>query len=405
MKILVYSLNFAPDLTGVGKYSGEMASWLAEHGYEVRVVTAPPYYPQWRVSPGYAAASYRREQWQGVQVQRCPLWVPERLSIVKRLVHLVSFAVSSFPALMAHARWRPDVVWVVEPALFCGPAALLLAKMVGARNWLHVQDFEVDAAFEMGLVKSRWLRSAVGACDRWLMRRFDKVSTISGAMLQRLRDKGVDPARLVAFPNWADISGIAPLERPSPYRAELGIPDDAIVALYSGNMGAKQGLEVLAAAAQRLRDERAIVFVFCGDGAAKADLVAQCDGLPNVRMLPLQPLERLNDLLGLADIHLLPQRADAADLVMPSKLSGMLASGRPVVVTAASGTELAQAVERSGSGIVVPPEHPGRLARAVRALAWAPERRAVMGASARAYAEKELGADMILGRFDAALQG
>ena len=405
MKILVYSLNFAPELTGIGKYSGEMARWLAEHGYDVRVVTAPPYYPQWRVGAGYAAGAYRREQWHGVRVQRCPLWVPRRVTGVKRLIHLASFAASSFPALLAQLRWRPDVVWVVEPALFCAPGALLLAKLTGARSWLHVQDFEVDAAFEMGLLKALWLRALVAACEGWLMRRFDMVSTISAAMLRRLRDKGLDPSGLAPLPNWVDISGISPLSGPSRFRAELGIPPDAVVALYSGNMGAKQGLDVIAAAARQLSGEQGIVFVFCGEGAARQDLVAQCEGLPNVRMLPLQPAERLNDLLGLADIHLLPQRAAAADLVLPSRLTSMLASGRPVVATAAPGTEIAHTVEGSGSGIVVPPEQPHHLAEAVRALASAPALRAALGAAARAYAEKELDVHLIMGRFHAALRG
>ncbi|MDF2462997.1 MAG: glycosyl transferase [Ramlibacter sp.] len=405
MRLLIYTLNFAPELTGIGKYSGEMASWLATRGHEVRVVTAPPYYPKWEVSPGYSGSSYKREEWQGVQVQRCPLWVPKRVTGIKRLIHLASFAASSLPVLLAQVRWRPDVVWVVEPALFCTPGALLAAKLCGARTWLHVQDFEVDAAFEMGLLKSRGLRSAVSGFERWLMRRFDRVSTISRQMLKRLLDKGVNPDRTVSFPNWVDITGIAPLANVSPYRSELNIPPGSIVALYSGNMGAKQGLEVLASAAHKLRQESGIVFVFCGDGAAKADLQGQCGGLTNVRMLPLQPLDRLNELLGLADIHLLPQRADAADLVLPSKLTGMLASGRAVLVTAAPGTELAQVVESSGCGMVVPPEDPDRLAAAVMQLASDARVRASMGAAGRTYAERELDVHTILERFEGALRG
>ena len=117
------------------------------------------------------------------------------------------------------------------------------------------------------------------------------------------------------------------------------------MALYSGNMGAKQGLEVLADVVRLLAQEaRQVVFVFCGSAVGRADLVARCQGLPNVRFLDLQPLIRLPDLLATADIHLLPQRANAADLVMPSKITGMLTSVRPVVATAHSGTDLATVV-------------------------------------------------------------
>jgi colanic acid biosynthesis glycosyl transferase WcaI len=221
-------------------------------------------------------------------------------------------------------------------------------------------------------------------------------------MLGRAQAKGVDPARLVSFPNWVDISAIQPLAGPSPYRAELGIAPDAVVALYSGNMGGKQGLEVLADAARLLQDAPQVQFVLCGNGAGRADLVARCQGLANVRFLDLQPMERLGDLLGLADVHLLPQRADAADLVMPSKLTGMLASGRAVVATAHPDTELGRVVAQH-CGLVVPPEDAAALAGAIRTLAAHPAERTRMGLAGRMYAEKELSRDTILARFESHL--
>jgi len=404
MKLLIYGINFAPELTGIGKYTGEMARWLAEAGHEVRVITAPPYYPDWTVGEGYSARRYRREQWHGVQVIRTPLWVPHQPGGAKRLLHLASFALASLPALAAQWRWKPDVVWVVEPPLMCAPAAAAFAALRGAGSWLHIQDYEVDAAFDLGLIKGRTLRRWVQRAEGWLMRRFDRVSTISGRMVDRALDKGVAPGRVLHFPNWVDIGGITPLDAPSDYRAELGLAPDAVVALYSGNMGNKQGLEVLADAARLLRDEPRIQLVFGGKGSGRADLQARCAGLDNVRFLDLQPLERLNHWLGLADVHLLPQRADAADLVMPSKLTGMLASGRAVLATALPGTELCRVVEQDAAcGLVVPPENPAALAEALRALAADPTRRAELGANGRRYAEAELSRDAVLHRFEAQL--
>jgi colanic acid biosynthesis glycosyl transferase WcaI len=400
VRILLYGLNFAPELTGIGKYTGEMARWLAAQGHEVRVVTAPPYYPEWAVHDGYEATAYQRELWHGVHVVRCPLWVPTKASGLKRLIHLASFAISSFPVLLAQVRWKPDVVWTVEPALFGAPTALLTAAISRATSWLHVQDYEVDAAFAMGLLKGRFLRSLVLACERWLMRRFDKVSTISGRMLDLAAAKGIARDRLVHFPNWVDISAITPLDAPSAYREQLGIPDSAVVVLYSGNMGAKQGLEVLAGAAREMQPERDVVFVLCGNGAGRDELIRQCEGLQNVRFIPLQPVEKLNELLGMADIHVLPQRADAADLVLPSKLSGMLASGRPVIATAKSTTELGMVLQHSGAGELVEPEDPKELSRVIRALAADRERRRTMADRARKHAERELHASAILSRFE-----
>ncbi len=401
MKLLLYGINFAPELTGIGKYTGEMAQGLAAAGHEVRVITAPPYYPAWKVGEGHSARRYRTESWQGVRVMRTPLWVPREPGGFKRLLHLASFALASLPVLCAQWRWKPDVVWVVEPPLMCAPAAVAFASLRGAGSWLHIQDYEVDAAFDLGLIQGRALRRWVQRAERWLMRRFDRVSTLSGRMVDRALGKGVAAERVLHFPNWVDIGGIAPLAAPSAYRAELGLAPGTVVALYSGNMGHKQGLEVLAEVARLLQDEPRIQLVLGGSGSGRADLQARCAGLPNVRFLDLQPLERLNDWLGLADVHLLPQRADAADLVMPSKLTGMLASGRAVLATARPGTELCRVVERDAAcGLVVPPENPAAMAEALLALAQDPIRRAELGASGRRYAEAALSRDAVLRRFE-----
>jgi colanic acid biosynthesis glycosyl transferase WcaI len=364
----------------------------------VRVVTAPPYYPDWKVWPGHHAGRYTRHEWQGAQVVRTPLWVPRKVTGTKRLLHLASFALSSIPALLAQWHWKPDVVWVTEPPLFCTPGALAFARLRSARAWLHIQDYEVDAAFELGLLKGARARAFVAATERWLMARFDRISTISQRMLERARSKGTEDARLVSLPNWADVSAIQPLQGPSPYRAELGIRPDAVVALYSGNMGAKQGLELLAEMALQLRDQPNLEFVFCGNGAGRADLMKRCEGLANVRFLDLQPVERLGDFLGLADIHLLPQRADAADLVMPSKLTGMLSSGRPVVAGARPETELGKVTAECG--IAVPPDDARAFADAVLQLASQPERRRALGLQARAVAEARFDRDAVLAQFE-----
>ena len=406
MRVLIYGVSFAPELTGVGKYTGEMAAWLTARGHDVRIVTAPPYYPDWRVGEGYSSWKYRREffrfdEQSGVWAQRCPIWVPRMPSGKKRLLHLGSFALSSSPVAMANVRWRPNVVMTVEPTLAVAPTALLLARLSGAKSWLHVQDFEVDAAFDMGLLAEGWLKKWAMRGERALLRRFDRVSTISDRMMERLVEKGVRDEAKVLFPNWADTHSIRPLDVPSGFRRELGLAQDAVVVLYSGNLGEKQGLEVLVQAAERTLSENDLVWVLAGSGSARARLEALSSGLSNVRWLPLQPLERLNELLNLADIHVLPQRADAADLVMPSKLTGMLASGRATVATAADGTQVGQVMDECG--VRVPPGDAQALAHAVIGLAHDESRRRALGAKARAYAERHLGYDSIMSRFEAEL--
>jgi colanic acid biosynthesis glycosyl transferase WcaI len=398
MKILIYGLNYAPELTGTGKYTAEMAVLLASRGHEVRVVCAPPYYPDWHVSPGYAAWRYRRETRDGVTLWRAPLWVPSQPGGIRRMLHLASFAASSLPLLARHALWRPDVVMLIAPTLMCAPATLALARVTRASAWLHIQDYEVDAAFDLGLLKSsltariaRWFESA-------LLRRFDAVSSITRQMSARATAKGVQPARVVCLPNWVDASSIFPLPRASEYRQQLGIPDEQKVVLYSGNIGAKQGIETVADAAALLAARTDITFVFCGCGAAKESLLARCAGLTNCLFIPLQPAERLNELLNLADIHVLPQRADAADLVMPSKLTGMFASGRAIVAMARRGTALHEAVV--SRGVVIPPENVKALVAAISVLASDAARRAALGRAARHYAERALSPQTTIETFE-----
>jgi colanic acid biosynthesis glycosyl transferase WcaI len=400
LRILLLGLNYAPELTGIGKYSGEMMEWLAGRGHEVRVVTTPPYYPAWKVHQDYKPLAYRSETSPaGVKIYRCPLWVPSRPNGLSRLVHLGTFATSSFPVMLASVLWRPDLVLSVEPAFFSAPSAVLTAFLSGAASWLHIQDFEIDAAFELNLLPSQgFIHNFALAYERFVMRGFTRISSISPNMVGRLAKKGVSNRKVVHFPNWVDVETIRPVDGPNTIRRELGIADEQVVLLYSGNMGMKQGLDVLPRLAQELRDDARIHFILCGDGAFRSRLEQMTAGLHNISLLPLQPECRLNDLLNAADIHLLPQREDAADLVMPSKLTGMLASGRPVISTAALGTQLAELV--AGRGINVPPGDSDALSRAVLTLVEGQQMRTEMGRAARSFAEENLSREQVLRRFE-----
>lgn len=397
MKILLYSANFAPEPTGIGKYSGEMAQWLTAQGHEVRVVAAPPYYPNWRVAPGHRSWAYSTETIGKVKVWRAPIWVPRKPGGLKRVLHLLSFALSSAPVMLWQVIWRPDVVVTVAPAFVCAPTGRLVAGLSGARSWLHVQDFEVDVAFNMGLLKGQWLQRMVLAWEKHVLRKFDVVSSISFRMVERLGEKGVESAKLSHFPNWVDVSRIQPLRRPSTYRQALGIPPEAKVVLYSGTLSEKHGLHILPECARLLAERGDIWVVICGDGVLKPLLEQATRGMPRVRMIPLQPIERLSDLLGLADVHVLPQTAEAEDLVLPSKITGMLSSGRPVIATCEPRSELAAVVRQCGR--TTQPGDARALADAVLDLVDDPELCQDLGRRARAYAEAHLSIDGVLTRF------
>jgi colanic acid biosynthesis glycosyl transferase WcaI len=412
LRILIYGLNYAPELTGIGKYTGEMAAWLAERGHEVRVVTAPPYYPAWRIRDDYRGAWYRTEREPGHPVvYRTPLYVPQRPTGLKRIAHLVSFMLGSLPVMLRQVFWQPEAVFTVEPTFFCAPLTLFVGKSAGAACWLHVQDFEVDAAFELGLLPAQGpVHDTALRIEKFFTFAFDRISGVSSRMVDRAIAKGIPSDRVVLFPNWVDVGEIYPIDAVrngvNIFRSELGQTvediENKVILLYSGNMGAKQGLELLAPLAETFANDPRVHFIFCGDGAFRTKLETLVAHRLNVTLLPLQPLSRLNDLLNAADIHLLPQRASAADLVMPSRLSAMMASGRPVIATAHPGTQVAQVVE--GRGLAVPAEDAASLHAAVLQLVEDQVLRLRLGLAAREYAVQHLGKQQVLEQFEADLK-
>lgn len=401
MKFLLYGINYSPELTGIGKYSGEMGAWLSLRGHEVRVVTASPYYPDWKVYAGYKNG-FSDEMVGRVRVYRCPLFVPATPTTVTRLLHLMSFSLASLVALIRLLRWRPDVVFVVEPTLFCLPGAWLYSRLTGAKLLLHVQDYEIDAMFGLALMKKGRLLRLVHVVESWWMRRLDALSTISQSMMRLAERKGVNKHRIIFFPNWVDTKFITPDADRRAYREQWSIPDDMKVVLYSGNMGKKQGLEIVLDAANHLRNRKDVLFLMVGQGAARAELQEQAvrRELANIRFEPLQPFERLPQLLAAADVHLVVQKKGAADVVLPSKLTGILSAGGVALITAEPETELGLLVDQfPGIATCVEPES---LPDFCRGLEYLLETNAgSVNKIARDYALKFLDHEAVLSRFEA----
>ncbi|EEI4608150.1 colanic acid biosynthesis fucosyltransferase WcaI [Salmonella enterica] len=407
MKILVYGINYSPELTGIGKYTGEMVAWMAQEGHEVRVITAPPYYPQWKVGERYSAWRYRREEGEAT-VWRCPLYVPKQPSTLKRLLHLGSFALSSFFPLMAQRRWKPDRIIGVVPTLFCTPGMRLLATLSGARTVLHIQDYEVDAMLGLGMA-GKGKRGSVArlatAFERSALRNVDNVSTISRSMMNKAREKGVAAEKILFFPNWSEVARFQDVNDAdvTALRQQLGLPEGKKIVLYSGNIGEKQGLEKVIDAAERLRD-RPLIFAIVGQGGGKARLenMARERGLANIKFLPLQPYDALPALLKMGDCHLVVQKRGAADAVLPSKLTNILAVGGNAVITDEPHTELGQLCARyPGIAVCVEPESTDALVNGISQALAMPKN----NTTAREYAERTLNKENVLRQFIADIRG
>jgi colanic acid biosynthesis glycosyl transferase WcaI len=262
----------------------------------------------------------------------------------------------------------------------------------------HVQDLQVDAALELGMLPKR-LAGILKWLERAILSRVDLVTTVSAAMGRRLTAKGPTRQPVVQFPNWADVSTMRPWSGDNRFRQAWGVSPDLPVVMYSGNLGKKQGIDVLLEAATKLKTPH--LLVIAGEGAERADLEhkAAALGLMHIRFVSLVPAERLAEFLSAGDVHCIPQRRAAAGLVMPSKLLNLMAVARPVVVTAPAQSDLADVVTRSHCGLAVEPEVPHLLAEGLDRLLADVSLRQRCGAAGRTFVETTYAADPILGSF------
>lgn len=405
MRILIHGINYWPELIGTGRYTGELGSWLAQRGHRVTVLCAPPYYPAWRVPDDYRGRGWFREWHDEVEILRAPLYAPTRVTGKTRVLHELSFAVSCL-------RWWPslwqqhwDAVLAICPLTQSGIIPALLSRAQKIPFLFHFQDLQVDMARELGVIQNTAVLALAEKVEAWILKNASLVTTISEGMATRLQGKGVPPDRLYLLPNWADLDNIHPLSRNNPLRRDLGLKPENLVILYAGSLGEKQGLEIILESAQLTRDDPNIVYIITGEGGARERLITEARqlGLDKIIFLPIQPESRFPQLLAMGDIHLVIQKSRAADLVMPSKLTNILAAGRPFIATAAPGTELARATIDSQAGLLVSPEEAPALVQAIMELAASPESREKMGRKARGYAENQLSKDLILNQMEALL--
>jgi colanic acid biosynthesis glycosyl transferase WcaI len=397
MRILIYGINYAPDLTGIGKYTGEMAGWLVKSGHTVHAITAMPYYPQWQINVSYKGKWWHKEYIDGVKVYRCPLYVPQKVSSLKRIVHEFSFILSTIPVwLRILFRKKYDVVISVAPPFHLGLLPLIYTKLKVSKMVTHIQDLQVDVAKQLGMIKNSRFLNLMLAFEKFILKRSNSVSTISKGMKTRIEGKGIDPSKCMIFPNWVDEKIIFPLGKNRSLRTEFGFSDDDKVILYSGNLGEKQGLENIIEVARSFRDEPQVKFVIIGSGGCEDKLKAAAKnaGLANIYFHALLPYEKLSASLAMADIHLVLQKKQAEDLVMPSKLISILAAGGCPLVTASKGSSLHELISKNNMGIVVEPDDTAALNEGIRnALRKNLE---TVRSNARNYARKFLAKESIL---------
>lgn len=199
-------------MISTGVYTTGMAQFLARRGHKVGVISAHPYYPEWRVRAGWSRLRYVRpaldQAHPSLSVTHCPLYVPKHPNGLRRILHHASFPFTGLISAVASSlsKGRPDVVMIIAPSLLSAVSACIAARIARAKTWLHIQDLEVEAAVATGLLKEGGrVEQLALAFEQFILKRFDKVSSISSAMLTKLNLKGVAKKRIVELRNWADL--------------------------------------------------------------------------------------------------------------------------------------------------------------------------------------------------------
>lgn len=400
MRILIYSYNYHPEPIGIAPLMTELAEGMVKRGHQVRVVTAMPNYPERRIYPEYQGKWYWSEERNGVLIERSLVFIRPQPSLLDRVFLDASFVFNSFP--QALTGWRPEVILATVPPLpVCVPATLL-GKLRGTPVVLNIQDIQHEAAVHVGLLKNKAVIGAFTRLEKFACRNADKISVIADGFVDNLRGKGVSEEKIALIPNWVDVNFIRPLPRDNnEFREAQGLRGKFVV-LYSGNIALTQDLPTVIKAAARLKHIPDIAFVVVGEQTALERVREYCEmfDAPSVKLLPFQPREKLPTMLGAANVGLVVQKHNVIAFNMPSKIPVLLASGRAIVGSVPAGGTAAKAIQKSGGGVVVPPENPEELANAILELYKNPEKAEALGQQGRQYAMKEYEFEQTLNKYE-----
>jgi colanic acid biosynthesis glycosyl transferase WcaI len=400
MRILLYSYNYHPEPIGIAPLMTELAEGLVKRGHQVRVVTAFPWYPNSEIPAEYAGKLYDREERNGVMVQRSYVRVRQQRSLKNRILFELSFVFFSF--FQALDGWRPDVIFLTVPGLpVCVPAALL-KQVYRAPIMLNLQDILPDAAVHVGLLTNPKMIGIFRGLERFAYATAARISVIADGFTKNLLEKGVPPEKIVEISNWVDVNFIKPLDQKDNYFLRENNLEGKFVVLYSGNIALTQPLETLIDAAAGLLDIADIQIVIIGKRSAldRLEEYRQQRGASNVLLRPFQPREKLPEMLAAADVAMVMQKHNVISFNMPSKIQVLLASGRPIIASVPATGTAARAIERSGGGVVVPPEDPQAIAGAIRELYHAPDRLQILGEKGRLYAEENYAFESALDKYE-----
>lgn len=386
--ITFIGLNYAPEDTAIGLYSTQWVNFLKEAGYNVTVVTAFPYYPKWEISEEYKQRkTFLKEELNGTTVLRYKQYVPKNPTFLKRIIHLLDFTFGSFRNL--YKIKECDLVISVVPFTTSVLLGYIQKKRFKAKLWMHIQDFEFDAALQTGVGKNKnIIFSLLFKLEKWLFSKPDIASTISYSMLKRLSEK--TNSEQYFLPNWIDDEKI----NSENSKVHRYLESEKIKILYSGNIGDKQDWEAFINFCTDINESKYEV-ILVGDGSKKEWILNEVKAFNNVTYYPPVPFEELSDLLCSADVHILFQKPEVIDTVMPSKVLGMMASAKPSIIIGNEKSEVKSIFEASHAGLYFS-QYSTDLVKSLESLTADKEKLEKQGERARSYVIENFSKEKIL---------
>jgi lipopolysaccharide/colanic/teichoic acid biosynthesis glycosyltransferase len=379
VKICFFNRSFYPDLSATGQLLTELAGDLVHgYGWRVAVVTGPPLTAgdEFTSKSGKWGRLFLRESFNGIDIFRGKGTKFQRGRFIGRFANYLSYF---FTACYTGLRVpRPDVVVALTDPPIIGLAALLAARRAGAKFVFLCQDVFPEVATLLEDFHSPTVNRILQWVNRFLIRKADRVVALGETMRDRLVEgKGADRKKVSVIHNWADCSTIVPAPRNNPFSLSHDL-NESFVVMHSGNVGLSQNLETLIEAAERLRNYSEMVVLVVGGGVKKPELEAKAKsmGLSNVKFLPYQPKARLTESFATADLFVISLKRGLAGFIVPSKLYGILAAGRPYVAAVEAGCEVALVTNRFNCGLIAEPGNAADLAEKIeilyrdRDLAW-----------------------------------
>jgi colanic acid biosynthesis glycosyl transferase WcaI len=383
MKILVWGINYSPEVSGIAPFNTALCEFLASRGHSVTMLTTFSYYPQWKKRPEDVRKLWKVETIRGVRVIRVWHYVPRGVNSIKRIVHEASFLGLSFFASLIAGNF--DVAVLVSPPLGLGFFGWLFSVIKETPFVFHVQDLQPDAALSLGMLKPSQFSQLLYKLEAFTYAKAARVSGISRGMVRAFGRKRVAPEKIIYFPNGVAEPGADYFPAAGAFRQRHQIGPDTCIATYSGNLGAKQGLDILLDAAEHLLD-KPIKIVICGDGALRTamELRVRQRQLRNLLLLPLQDEQAYREMQVDTSISLITQHKGTGQFFFPSKLLSSMLFSKPVLAVADADSELAHAVRDSECGCVVSPEDSHGLASALTEMCL-PEKQRVMGENGKKW--------------------